>query len=165
MALKRKTITIGKFGWKRVFRNTLRFGWVYEKAIEETETTTTTTYETRIEDDRIVEDSYDTTSTRVFVHLVFYRDKNWYYGMRLVSFLEFLYNIIFFFRRIAGKLIIPLFIFSMIFGTGSEKQFVEDYNSIWGSMAVLVLLIWILGIIFEQILARIAHAHLRQCNK
>lgn len=53
MSTQRKTVTWGKLGWKRVCKNTMRFGWESLENVEHTETTYTTNYEGEVIDDKV----------------------------------------------------------------------------------------------------------------
>ena len=74
MSTQRKTVTWGKLGWKRVCKNTMRFGWESLENVEHTETTYTTNYEGEVIDDKVYIHENTTSSTKTRIHMHFIRD-------------------------------------------------------------------------------------------
>ena len=71
-----KHLSIRCWGWKRVVKNTERFGWELMDAKERTTTTTKTSYEGRVVSDDKVEITPRTqTTTKKRVELSFARDR------------------------------------------------------------------------------------------
>ncbi|MBO7293156.1 MAG: hypothetical protein J6V07_04405 [Clostridia bacterium] len=155
MALQRKSLAIKRFGWRRIAKNTARFGWSLYDAVEETEITETTSYKGKIYSDGNIEiKEHVDTSSKVTVHLSFFRDTQWFSNLHSIYPLELFYNIVFTLRRIAAffmPLVFGGFLILAVIGM-SDMLFEEGYDSL-----MLALLGSWAGLIFlETILARIA---------
>ena len=85
MAKGIKVLCVKRFGWKRIAKNTQRFGWVLSDAEEETTVTETTTYEGKVVGDTLYVNPRTNRSSKVRVWLSFYRNMyinhNAYYVM------------------------------------------------------------------------------------
>lgn len=145
-----KSLCVRKIGWKRISRNTQRFGWVLNDAEEHTETTETTTYEGRVSGDTIHITPRTTRKTKVRIWLSFYRFRSDIPGV--VRTIEFFYNIFFFLRRVIGFLLpwalIPFVIVALVGGV----DFVMTYGVYWE----IAFFVWLILMVIEGILARIA---------
>ena len=150
-----KTLVVKRFGWRRICRNTQRFGWVLTDAEQHTETTTTTSYEGRVVGDRVYIDEHKTTSTKVSIHMSFYRDDDDYANLPAILPIEFFYKIAFFFRRIIGA-ILPfftvLFVIFLLMG--------DDGSGMTGAW-IGAMVAWIVLMIVENVLALWAYKVLR----
>lgn len=149
-----KKLVIKKFGWKRVAKNVMRFGWDLDNAVEHVDTTVTTNYEERVVGDTVYLDQHDTTKTKVRIHLDFHRNKDKFENLKSVSVLEVFYNLIFTLRRLVGFclpfLLIAAFVVAII-GQGGDEGFTELWTAFGISFAV-----WALFIILEGVFARIS---------
>ncbi len=155
MSVQTKNLVVKKFGWKRVCKNTQRFGWVLNDAVQHEETTVTTSYEGRVEGDKVYIDEHSSSSTKVTIHLSFYRNKDDYTNLPAIFPLELIYNIAFLARRIIGFLL-PLLTIGVVLiaAIGQSDWLFEEtnYGTLWG----VAIAIWLGLIILESIFAFIA---------
>lgn len=158
MAYETKYLVLKKFGWKRICQNTQKFGWILDDAYQHDETTVTTTYTGEVINDKIEIKENVNKSTKVRVHLSFYRDSSRYNNLNKIMLLEVFYNMIFFLRRILA-FILPIMtaVAALIFLLGHGDTLL---TSTFGGAFGLTLLIWICFIIAENILAQIAYSKL-----
>lgn len=154
MSIQTKNLVIKRFGWKRVCKNTQRFGWILNDAIQHEETSVTTTYEGRISGDKIYFDEHKSSSTRITIHLSFYRSKDYFTNLPVIFPLELIYNIVFFIRRFIGFFLPLLTIGAVIVALMTESNAVNEINFITIWMAVIF--IWLGLVMLESILAIIA---------
>ncbi|MDE6850685.1 MAG: hypothetical protein K2J54_05090 [Clostridia bacterium] len=151
MAKGIKVLCVKRFGWKRIAKNTQRFGWVLSDAEEETTVTETTTYEGKVVGDTLYVNPRTNRSSKVRVWLSFYRNMYIPAGVRI---LEFFYNVFFLLRRI-------LAFFLPLIAVGSLILMLTGGVDILLSLMLWIELafgLWIAFIILEGILARIAYA-------
>lgn len=157
--MQSKYLTIKKFGWKRIAKNTQKFGWVLDDAEEHRETTTTTRYEGEIVNDEVRIHEHTSSSTKVRIHLYFTRDPNDFENLKSIALIELLYNIAFLARRIIG-FILPIAAVIIFFPClmGQADMVLESPAYYWWCTGLLT---WIGLIILESILASIARRILR----
>lgn len=157
MSIRTKNLVIKRFGWKRICKNTQRFGWVLDDAVQHEETTVTTSYEGRIVDDKVYIDEHKKSSTIVSIHLSFYRNSDDYANLPAIFLFELIYNIVFFIRRIMGTLVLPLLtvVFAIVAALGKGMD--SPLGSYWG----ISIAIWLGLIILENIFALISSKILR----
>lgn len=159
MAYERKNLVLRKFGWKRICRNTQCFGWVLDSAYQNEETTIKTTYTGKFINDKIEIKENNQKSTKVRIHLSFYRDSSSYSNLNEIKLLEAIYNIFFFFRKIlAFFLSIICVVAAIIFLLGHAYSLIY---SPFGRVLWLCIFIWLSLIIAENILAKIAFGKLK----
>lgn len=153
-----KVLCVRKIGWKRIARNTQRFGWYLDNAEQHTTTTETTTYEGSISGDTITVTPHTTRSSKVRVWLSFYR-----YSSEIpasVKTVELFYNLFFLVRRIIGFLLpIALIPYIILFLLG---QALSDLGSLISMYWMIAFFSWIALMIIEGILARVGHSLLRR---
>lgn len=156
---KIKQLTIKKLGWKRIAKNVQRFGWVLYDATEHTTITEETTYEGRISGDTLYINPRTNRKSYTRVWLTFYRalvvSSN-------VKTLEFFYNVIYFLRKIFAFCLPILWIGTLIMwitaGTGNFAEYFYGFLR----LAIGCSVSWILGIILEGVLSRIAGLALKK---
>lgn len=159
MAYETKNLILKKFGWKRICKNTQMFGWILDDAYQHEETTVTTTYTGEIIDDKIEIKENTSSSTKITVHLSFYRDSSYYLNLNKIKILEFFYNLIFFFRRILAfflPLMTAVAVIAFLLGQADFLLY-SSFGEIW----MLAIFTWIGLIITENVLARIAYSKLK----
>ena len=159
MAVATKHLVIKKIGWKRICKNTQRFGWVLDDAYQHEETTVTTTYTGEVINDKIVIKEDKQKSTKISVHLSFYRNSNWFVNLNKVKFLEFFYNIFFLFRRILAFFLPIISVVVLVIALMGKSDFI--LSSSLGIVWEIGIFVWIFLIIIENILARIAYRILK----
>ncbi len=161
---KVKVLCVKRFGWKRIARNTERFGWTLDEAEEETTTTHETTYEGEVVGDKIYVKPHTTTSTKVRVWLTFWRNKDDFKNLMAIRLLELVYNILFYIRRIVGFFLPVVGVLSIIvvaFSNSTGGHYDDETTQL--SMYLLAAFAsWISLIICEGILSRIAGAILKR---
>ncbi len=146
-----KTLRIKKLGWRRIAKNTQKFGWILDDAEEEVTIERSRSYEGRVYNDTLYVDEKVKEKKKVVMVLSFHRDTSEFANYRKISIIEVFYNIIFLIRRIIG-IVLPIltiivFIFALMGGT--------DQLPNEGSFYLTILFIWFFGIISENILASI----------
>lgn len=157
--MQTKTLTVRRFGWKRVANNMYRFGWDLADATQHTQTRAKTTYEGRINYSGNVDITPHTSkSTKIRVILDFVRYDEYIPNLGSISVLEAFYNLIYFIRFIVGTflpfsaiLFIPPFaplLGSALFGS-------EHWNRIIG-IPVILFIVWIVGIFLEWLFSFIS---------
>ena len=150
-----KHLSIRRWGWKRVVKNTERFGWELMDATERTTTTTKTSYEGRVVGDDKVEITPRTqTTTKKRVELSFARDRSYIQNVAPILMLEIFYWILFTIRRIFWLLMAIAFFVTlaiMLISSGDETL-IEPFTKLFG----IVLIIWLLARIAEGVISRIA---------
>ena len=155
MAKSTKVLCVKRFGWKRIAKNTQRFGWILSDAEEETTVTETTTYEGNVVGDTLYINPRTNRSSKVRVWLTFYRNIYVPAGVRV---LEFFYSLIFLLRRILAFFLPIIGVCALIVFLMGHGDILLTYPTIF----ILPLLLWLSFIILEGILARIARAILRK---
>lgn len=155
MSIQRKTVTWGRLGWKRVCKNTMRFGWDSESNVEHTETTYTTSYEGEVVNDKVYLHENTKESTKTTMYMYFTRNTDQFVNLPQIFVLELLYNILLFIHKIV-KFLIPLIVagFFILLLTPFKDIL---YNNMEITAAIFgVFVAWGILIILENILARIA---------
>lgn len=162
--IKTKVLCVKKLGWKRIARNTERFGWTLDEAEQETTTTHETTYEGKIIDNKVYVKSHTNTSTTIRIWLSFWRNKDDFKNLTIIRPLELIYNIIFTIRRIIG-FFMPIATILLIIGTlflnATGSGYHDEMNRFF-IILIVVFLIWLLLMICEGIFSRIAGAILKR---
>lgn len=158
MAYETKNLVLKKFGWKRICKNIQMFGWILDDAYQHEETTVTTTYTGEVVNNRIEIKEDVNKSTKVRVHLSFYRDSSRYLNLNKIKLLEIFYNIVFLFRRVLAFILPIMSIVAFIIFLLGHSDFL--LTSSFGGILVTGIFIWICLIITENILARIAYSKL-----
>lgn len=160
MALQRKSLTIKRFGWRRIAKNTARFGWSLSDAVEKIETTETTSYTGKINSNGDIEiEEHVDTSSKVTVHLSFIRDTRWFSNLHSVYPLEIFYNIVFTLRRIAAFFMPFVFGGLFLIAIIGMKDILSEEGC--GALIFTILGSWTVSIFLETILARIAEGILK----
>ena len=158
---KTKVLRVKPFGWKRIARNVQRFGWTAYYAEEETTTTTETSYTGEIVGNKVYITPHTKSSTKVRVWLSFYRNSDNFKNLYAIKPFELLYGIVFWIRRILGTLLpiatVIMFIFVMINQSTPNPTEMESIFLYY----LLALGIWVLGMVLEGIIARIANKILK----
>ena len=158
---KTKVLRVKPFGWKRIARNVQRFGWTAYDAEEETTTTTETSYTGEIVGNKVYITPHTKSSTKVRVWLSFYRNSDNFKNLYAIKPFELLYGIVFWIRRILGTLLpiatVIMFIFVMINQSTPNPTEMESMFLYY----LLALGIWVLGMVLEGIIARIANKILK----
>ena len=158
---KTKVLRVKPFGWKRIARNVQRFGWTAYDAEEETTTTTETSYTGEIVGNKVYITPHTKSSTKVRVWLSFYRNSDNFKNLYAIKPFELLYGIVFWIRRILGTLLpiatVIMFIFVMINLSTPNPTEMESIFLYY----LLALGIWVLGMVLEGIIARIANKILK----
>ena len=158
---KTKVLRVKPFGWKRIARNVQRFGWTAYDAEEETTTTTETSYTGEIVGNKVYITPHTKSSTKVRVWLSFYRNSDNFKNLYAIKPFELLYGIVFWIRRILGTLLpiatVIMFIFVMINQSTPNPTEMESIFLYY----LLALGIWVLGMVLEVIIARIANKILK----
>ncbi len=160
MAIQRKSLVVKWLGWRRIVKNTARFGWQLSDAAKHTEITETTSYTGKVYENGDVEiQEHVDTSSKVTIHLSFFRNTLWFSNLSAIYPLEIIYNIFFTLRRIAA-FFLPFsigvfFLVGVLFG-------MEDSVGWTGVVMFSVLCTWLFSIFLETILARIAEGILRE---
>lgn len=173
MSLKWKYLKVGTIAWERICKNTERFGWQLSSAKEHEEITTREYVEGKEEDGKFIIEAekrngevYIPTRTekhsKRWVELWFYRDSSWFKNLYAISLLEIIYNIIFTIRKILGKLL-PIATLLVIAGVVlfNQGEMFDELVMPFGVGVMFALQIWLIAIVFEEILARIAKAILK----
>ena len=156
-----KRVSISKFGWKRVAKNFMRFGWDLDDATQVTTTTTNTEYEGRVVGDKVHITPHTTSSSKVHMELEFSRDRSEYSNLLAIFPLELVYNIVFLIRRLIGAILAiatPIFFVVMIFGGFMMEGETQETLMLAYMIPIFV---WIVGMIIESLLAFIASKILR----
>lgn len=151
---KTKHLTVRKIGWKRIAKNTQRFGWILDDATIHTDITETTTYEGRVCGDTIYINPRTNRKSKTRVWLSFYRVINVGAG---VATLEFFYNVIYILRKILAFCLPFLFVGGLVlfFLNCTEISLRAFY---WATGFFFG---WIGCIIFEGVFSRIAGSVLK----
>lgn len=153
-----KVVAVRKFGWKRIAKNFCRFGWHLSDAEEERVTTYETTYEASVYDDKVYVKPHTTSNTKITMWLSFWRNSNEFTNLGAIWPLELIYNIIFLVRKIVA-FFLPFV--TIIMFLGMMLNFVDPENSPLVKGWIIGFIGWIVLIILEGILARIAAAILK----
>lgn len=150
-----KSLSLKRRGWKRIARNTTRFGWELEKATELTTKYTTTTYEGKFVSDNTVEISpRDSVSYNTTIELMFIRHRDKIQNMGLILMLEFWYNVFYWLRKFFWKIAKVAFVLAII-GVGAFSDNMEMmYFVELGCMGVIG--IWFVMRILENTFSAIA---------
>lgn len=150
-----KSLSLKRRGWKRVARNTTRFGWNLENATELTTKYTTTTYEGKFVNDDTVEISpRDSVSYTTTIELTFSRDRDKIENMFLILMLEFWYKVFFVLRKFFGKFAIVAFVLVMISCSFLQNDTEMLYPIMLGCMSVIG--IWLVMRFLENTFSAIA---------
>lgn len=158
MEKKYKYLTLRKFGWKRIAKNTQRFGWKLFDAEEETTITETTEYEGTISGDKLTITPHTRSSSSTKMNLSFSRDPDRFVNLGSIRILELFYNIFFLIRRILARLLPLAYIASivlMLLSNSVPNGELDTATTVFfyalGGTAV-----WLAMIILENIFAKIA---------
>ena len=154
MSTQRKTVTWGKFGWKRVCKNTMRFGWESLENVEHTETTYTTNYEGEVVNDKVYIHENTSSSTKTRIHMSFIRDISQIANYHTIFILELIYNIFFLIHKIVAFLL-PLWtaaFFILMLVPDKDFMFTNEFMTVFFGFYFF----WIFLIIIENVIARIA---------
>lgn len=160
MQIQEKTIAVKKLGWKRVCKNTQRFGWKLQDAVQEERTSVTTSYEGRVSGDHVYIDEHNSSTTKIIMHLFFYRNRDAFSNISSIFVLELIYNLVFLVRRIIGFLLPLLTIGVVLIAALGESEWLfkeTNYGTLWG----VAVLIWLVLIITENVLSIVASKILR----
>ncbi len=154
--LQTKTLCVKRFGWRRIARDRMCFGWQMTDAQEERTVTEKTTYEV---DERI--GGYTVTprvsrSTKIRVWLSLCRRRSDFLNLGSIFVLELFYNIFFTVRRLLG-LLLPLFALVTLVFALAETILTGGQVFLTLVYALLIsLAVWAVLILLETVLARIA---------
>lgn len=159
METKYKDLTIKKFGWKRIAKNTQRFGWKMFNAKEETTITETTEYEGTVSGNKVTITPHTTTSTKTRVKLNFSRDPNKFVNLGSIAVLEMFYNIFFLIRRILASILplayLAVFVIMILTNSVPNSDNLQTATTVFlytlGGTGV-----WLTMIILENVFAKIA---------
>lgn len=154
---KTKVLCVKRFGWKRIAKNTQRFGWILDSAEQETTVTEETTYEGSVVGDTVYINPRTHRTSKVRVWLSFYRYSSDYKNLSSIFFLEALYNLFFFIRRILAFFLPIVSVVALVVAFSGGSDIVLKYGG-WLAAAFFV---WLGMIIFEGILSRIARKILK----
>lgn len=149
-----KFLSIRPMGWKRICKNTMRFGWELTDAKEHTTTETKTTYKETHYYDRVEVTPETTTKTTRRIHLSFVRYPEKFENLGEIKLWETLYGIAYLFRTIAlffTKLIWVLTLLVALIG-----EIAGEVGTPLSSGAVVITLIWLGLRLTENIFAHIA---------
>lgn len=153
---KTKVLRVKPFGWKRIARNVQRFGWTAYDAEQHTTTTEETTYTGEVANNKVYITPHTKSSTKVRVWLSFYRNSDNFKNLYAIKPFELLYGIVFWIRRILGTLLpiatVIMFIFVMINQSTPNPTELEGIFLCY----LLALGAWIVGLIMESVVSRIA---------
>lgn len=162
MATKDKYLSVRPWGSDRVVKLIKRFGWKLSDATENTEITETTEYRIETEDGKIKETKSTSRSKYTTIDLHFERDGDRFSNLNAILLPELLFNVVFFFRRIAGTLaplaIVGFALMALIYGFDADIV----ANDPISRACVAEILIWICLRICEQILSAIARMILKR---
>ncbi len=150
-----KHISIRRWGWKRVVKNTQRFGWELMDATERTTTTTKTSYEGKIVSDDKVEITPRTqTTTKKRVELSFARDRSYIQNIAPILLIELFYWLLFTVRRLFWWLMAAAFFVTLaiMFISSGDETLIEPFSQLFA----IVFAVWLLARIVESILSWIA---------
>ena len=157
--IESKFLTLRPFGWKRICKNTQRFGWELTDAKAHTTTETKTTYKETTYYDHVEITPETTTKTTKRIHLSFVRDTDRFENFASVRALEALYGIVYLFRTIAN------FATKVLWAIALVVAFMGEIGGEFGiglsQYAFAVLLIWLGLRLVENIIARIAYNRLQ----
>ncbi len=160
MGVQTKFLRINKFGWKRVAKNTMRFGWELDDAVQHDETTYNRSYTTTYGTYGAYTKEHVDKRTKTRIHLTFYRYTDAFTNLFSVFFLELLYNLAFLVRRLIGW-VLPLgggiLLFFALMGEGEEIA-----ESAFGFYVFTAFFLWVGLQVAEVILSLIAKAILRR---
>ncbi len=149
---KYKSLSITKFGWKRVCNCVKRFGWVLYDGVEHTTNTTTDYY------DRGGNFVKSETKSKVRMHLYFKRNADWFTNLPAIFLFELIFNIVFMARRIVG-FFLPfsgiVMIGTVLLGGGQAAALTEGEVPVM-MIIVGVFLAWLGLILLEEIISFIA---------
>lgn len=151
-----KYLVLKKFGWKRIAKNTQRFGWTVGEATEVEDVTETHTFEGEYNpsNNKVTVSEHVSRTSSISIHLTFHRYPAAFSNLGAIVPLEILYTLFFWIRRILGAALPPVSIIFFIFaaiGGGSDLA-----ASIYGTLYFSAIGIWVGLILLEGILARIA---------
>lgn len=146
-----KLLQIGRFGWKRIAKNTQCFGWKLDKVTKVTSTTKTRTYEGKIHDDNsITVNSHDSYSTSKWMELKFSRDESLLANRDKVLQIEWFYNIVYKIRQISLILFVVTFVLSVVISLfGIDITVMSGIN-------MIIMFIWLGLRIAENAMAKSA---------
>ncbi len=157
--IQTKVLCVKKFGWQRIAKDRMCFGWELNNAEEHTETTSTVSYNVTEYSGKYEITPEVTHSTKVRIWLSFLRDRDRFENLGSIALIELFYKLVFTVRRILS-LILPVFaVIAAIIGflaglEGGVHPIVLWFIGLTGA--------WLLGIVLEVVLARIAAAILRR---
>lgn len=162
MAISKKELTISRWGWKRVAKNTEKFGWVLEDVWKSTKTTEKTSYDVWSDGNTVHVDEHTSKSKFIRMELTFSRDDSRFVNLRSIFWLELLYNIFFTIRRFLGGI---LYIFNILMLISLILQVPDVLTTPIGMIWWISLIIWAILIVLEGVLARIADNRLIYKNE
>ncbi len=151
-----KVLVLKKFGWKRIAKNTQRFGWTLDDATEEEEITETHTWEGEYlpSSNKFRARERVDKSSKIRIWLTFYRYPSAFSNLGAIAPIEALYTLFFWVRRIVG-FFLPLLTVAVfiVAAMGDGPELIE---SPFGPLYFSVFGVWIVLILLEGILSRIA---------
>ncbi len=160
MAVQQKYISLRGGFWRITAKKIECFGWENQKADVEISTTTETTYTTVYYKGKEYEkESSRTVDFKERADVLFTRDEDDFLNLRMIFIPELIFNVAFFFRRIAGFLF-PFSLIAYLLATiaplpGSFADIVVTVLSlvigVWVSLEILE---WLLAILSKLILKR-----------
>lgn len=156
--MDRKKLVLRKLGWKRIARQVMRFGWILENAYEHTDRIVNEEYYLVFNENKFRVDKDTTVKDIVRMHLTFYRESGFTSYYKGVAILEFLYNITYFFKKIASFL--ALAALAVIIYLGHEYASIKPGTFQWE-----VLWICFAVIVFRFILGRLANFYSKKAYK
>jgi hypothetical protein len=157
--IQSKFLSLRPLGWKRICKNTQRFGWELTDAKEHVTTETKTTYKETHYYDRVEVTPETKTTTTRRIHLSFIRDTERFEGLASVRALETLYGIVYLFRSIANFATKVLWVVALIIAFMGEIG--SEFGAPIGEYAFIVLFVWLGLRLVENIIASIAYKRLQ----
>ena len=144
--IQTKVLCVKKFGWQRIAKDRMCFGWELNNAEEHTETTSTVSYNVTEYSGKYEITPEVTHSTKVRIWLSFLRDRDRFENLGSIALIELFYKLVF--------AVIAAIIGFLAGLEGGVHPIVLWFIGLTGA--------WLLGIVLEVVLARIAAAILRR---
>ena len=151
MALRYKTLTVKRLGWRRIANEFQRLGWRLDDAYEHTVTTETDHYD--VYEDGHKEYTGTTTSRKISIILHFSRDLSWYINGNKIHAIDVFFSVFFYLRRILGAFMpvnIVIFLIALLVDS-SKDSFSTLYMPYFITFIVLYFVFLILEIIFSYV--------------
>ena len=151
-----KSLSIPKFGWKRVAKNFMKFGWELNDATQVTTTTRTTEYSGEVRGDNIYITPHTTSSSKIHMELKLVRQRDRFSNLLAIAPLETIYNIIFLIRRLLGfllKVAGPVWLVGLLFGSSFMT---DDFRQTVMLAYMIPAFVWLFSMLIENILAFIS---------